>query len=80
MDQVAVVPHGDVAALGELQGRVDRHLLAGGLAERLCPRQLARVALHLEVLVAFRAAEAELLGVVSNECDALQVKVSCQLD
>ena len=52
LNQVAVVPHGDVAALGKLEGRVDSHLLAGGLAERLCPRQLTRVALHLEVLVA----------------------------
>jgi len=34
---------------------------------RLCPFELARLALHLEVLVAFRAAEAEATGVVADE-------------
>lgn len=34
---------------------------------RLGPFQLARLALHLEVLVAFGAAEAEGAGVVANE-------------
>lgn len=35
------------------------------------PSQLAWVTLHLEVGVAFAAAEAELLGIVPNESDAL---------
>lgn len=71
MDQVSVVPYGDVSALGELEGRVDGHLLAGGLAEGLCPGELAGVSLHLEVLVALGAAKAKLFCIVANECDAL---------
>lgn len=37
----------------------------------LGPLQLARLALHLKVLVTFRAAEAEYTGIVANEGDAL---------
>lgn len=39
-------------------------------AESFGPGELARVALHFEVLVAFAAAEAELFGVIAYECDA----------
>ena len=42
-----------VAPGSELQRAVDRHLLARSLTECLSPLELARVALHLEVLVAF---------------------------
>ena len=41
-----------------------------GAAERFGPGELARVALHFEVLVAFAAAEAEGFGVVADEGDA----------
>lgn len=37
---------------GRRTGRVDSHLLAMCTAERLCPRELSRISLHLEVLVA----------------------------
>ncbi|KAI6767132.1 hypothetical protein HG531_011492 [Fusarium graminearum] len=47
--ELSVVADGNVAAGGELQSRVDRHLLAGGLTEGLCPLELARVSLHLEL-------------------------------
>lgn len=73
-DQVAVVLDGDVALLGELrqhQRRVDDHLLAACGAVALGPFQLARLTLHLEVLVALAAAETELSGVIADECDAL---------
>ena len=52
-DEVAVVAHGDVAALLELERAVDGHLLAVRAAEGLGPAELAWVTLHLEVLVAF---------------------------
>jgi hypothetical protein len=52
-DKVAVVAHGNVAALLELESAVDGHLLAVRATEGLCPAELAWVTLHLEVLVAF---------------------------
>jgi hypothetical protein len=52
-DEVAVVAHGNVAALLELESAVDSHLLAVRAAEGLGPAELARVTLHFEVLVAF---------------------------
>lgn len=65
--EVAVVPDRHVAPRRELQRAVHRHLLAGRLAEGFRPLQLARVALHDEVLVALGAAEAELFGIVAAE-------------
>ena len=53
LDEIAVVSHGHVAALSEGEGRVDGHFLVVRATERLCPGELAGVALHLEVLVAF---------------------------
>jgi hypothetical protein len=38
-----------------LEGGIDGHFLAGSLAEGLCPLELARVALHLELFVAVLA-------------------------
>lgn len=73
-DQVAVVLDGGVALLGELrenQRRVHDHFLASGGAVALGPLQLSGLALHLEVLVALGPAEAELSGVIADECDAL---------
>jgi hypothetical protein len=68
-DKVAVVAHGDVAALCEGEGRVDGHFLAVCAAEGFCPGEFARVALHFEVFVAFGFAEAEGFGVVADwEC------------
>lgn len=52
LDEIAVVARGDIAALGELQGRVDHHLFAVRAAEGFCPPEFARVALHFEVFVA----------------------------
>jgi hypothetical protein len=54
----------------ELESAVDGHFLAVRATEGLGPAELARVALHLEVGVAFAAAEAELLGVVAHKGDA----------
>jgi len=48
-DQLAVVAHGDVAALGELERAVDRHFLAVRAAEGFRPGEFAGVALHLEL-------------------------------
>jgi hypothetical protein len=73
-DQVAVVLDGDVAPLGELAEQhvlVDDHLLAAQGAVGLGPLELPRLSLHLEVLVAFGAAEAEGAGVVAHKGDAL---------
>lgn len=39
-------------------------------SECLGPAQLARIPLHLEVLVTFRLTKAKHLGVVADECDA----------
>ena len=49
----------------------DCQLLASRFAEGLCPSDLARVALLLEVLVAFGSTEVEGLAVVANELDAM---------
>jgi len=51
--QVPIVTDWNVATLLELEGRVNGHLLASGLAEGLGPADLTGVTLHLEVLVAF---------------------------
>ena len=55
-DEVAVVLDGGVALLGELrqhQRRVHDHFLAARGPVRLGPLELTRLALHLEVFVAF---------------------------
>lgn len=67
VDEVAVVLDGGVSLLGELrqdERRVDNHFLATSGTVSLGPLELARLALHLEVLMAFRAAESKLTGVV----------------
>lgn len=67
-DQVAVVLDGGIALLRKLrqyQRRVHDHLLASAGAVCLGPFQLAGLALHLEVLMAFGAAEAERPRVIS---------------
>ena len=48
-----------------------RHVLAVQRAVRFGPPHFPRVALHLEVLVALGAAEAEHLAVVAHEADAV---------
>lgn len=61
-DEVAVVFDGGVALLRELrqhERRVHDHFLATAGAVRLGPFQLAGLALHLEVLVAFGPTESE---------------------
>jgi len=50
--QVAVVPDRRVAALLEIKGGINGHLLPVQLAVRLRPLELARVVLGLEMLVA----------------------------
>ena len=70
-NELSVVAEGYVAFLLELERRVESHLLAVGLAESFCPANLSRIALQLEVLVAFRLAELEHFGIVTNECDPL---------
>lgn len=70
-DELPVVSDGDVALLFEFERRVERHLLAVGLAEGLCPSYLSGVSLQLEVLVALGLAELEDLCVVAHEGDAL---------
>lgn len=57
--QFAVILLGPVAPPLHLKGGVLSQLLACKLAVRLCPLDLARVALHLEVFVALGPAEAE---------------------
>lgn len=70
-DELPVVSDGDVALLFEFERGVERHLLAVGLAEGLCPSYLSGVSLQLEVLVALGLAELEDLCVVAHEGDAL---------
>lgn len=53
LDELAVVSYGHVSTLLELVSGVDSHLLARCLAERFRPLDFARIALHLEVFVAF---------------------------
>lgn len=67
VDEVAVVLDGGVSLLGELRQdkrRVDNHFLAASGTVSLGPLELARLALHLEILMAFRAAESKLTRVV----------------
>jgi hypothetical protein len=71
-DQVPIVFDGHVAPFGELaqqQVLVNDHLFTAQGAMGFCPLELARLALHLEVFVAFGAAEAEGAGVVADEGD-----------
>ena len=63
-DLAGEIPHGQ-------QRLVDDHLLAAQRAVGFCPLEFAGLALHLEVLVAFGAAEAEDFGVVAYKGDAL---------
>mmetsp|Transcript_43382 Transcript_43382/g.131975 ORF Transcript_43382/g.131975 Transcript_43382/m.131975 type:complete len:288 (-) Transcript_43382:144-1007(-) len=63
----AVVLDGAVPSLLEFERRVHRHLLPPGLAVRLRPGDLPRIALLVEGTVAFRAAESELLRVIPDE-------------
>lgn len=72
--KVAVVLDGDVSLLGELgqdKRRIHDHLLSAGGTVSLGPLKLAGLTLHLEVLVALGPTEAELSGIVADECDAL---------
>lgn len=67
VDEVAVVLDGSVSLLGKLRQdkrRVDNHFLAASGTVSLGPLELARLALHLKVLMAFRTAESKLTGVV----------------
>lgn len=67
VDEVAVVLDRGVSLLGELrqdERRVDNHFLAASGTVSLGPLELARLALHLEILMAFRAAESKLTRVV----------------
>jgi hypothetical protein len=66
LDEIAVVSHENVAALSEGESGVVGHSLVVRAAERLGPGDLVGVALHLEVLMAFRFAEAEGLGIVAH--------------
>lgn len=70
-DEISVVFDGHVALLGELgkdERRVHDHFFAARGAVALRPLQFPGLALHLEVLVAFGPAEAELSGIVPDEC------------
>ena len=55
--ELAVVPHGRVSSLLKFKRRVDAHLLARRLAERLGPLHLARIALLQKGTVALCAAK-----------------------
>lgn len=57
--ELGVVSYGNVAAGLEEERVVDRHLLAGPAARRLCPAKRAGVSSELEVLVALGFAESE---------------------
>ena len=53
LHELAIVLDGSVAQPLKVEGGIDAHLLAGGLAASLGPLELARVQLHLERLMAF---------------------------
>ena len=65
--EVSVIARRDIALLLELKDRVVGHFLAVRHAVGLGPLELARILLCLEQLVALGRAEAEKLGVVSDE-------------
>ena len=60
--QIPVVLDRSIPSLLELEGRVHGHLLAAHLAEGLGPADLPRVALEVEVFMAFAATKVELRG------------------
>lgn len=71
-NKIPVVLDGNVPLLGELgeqERRVDNHLLAACGTVGLGPFELARLALHLKVLVTFRAAESELPRIIADKSD-----------
>lgn len=71
LHKLAVIPDRDVPALLKLEGGVDGHFLADGLSEGFGPAELAGITFHLEVFVAFGAAEAEVLTVVADKGDSM---------
>jgi hypothetical protein len=73
--QIPIILEGNIASLGELAEQdilIDDHLLAAEGAVGLGPLQLAGLPLHLEVLVAFGAAEAEGARIVAHKGDAFR--------
>eukprot|EP00211_Chloroparvula_japonica_P014951 CAMPEP_0119120430 /NCGR_PEP_ID=MMETSP1310-20130426/1473_1 /TAXON_ID=464262 /ORGANISM="Genus nov. species nov., Strain RCC2339" /LENGTH=262 /DNA_ID=CAMNT_0007109907 /DNA_START=180 /DNA_END=963 /DNA_ORIENTATION=+ len=70
LHRLPVVPLRAVAAALHLEGGVVGEILAARRAVGLGPLHLARVALHLEVVVALGPAELEHLVVVAHEHDA----------
>jgi len=69
--EVPVVFDRCVPSLGELRKKevlVNDHFLATESARRLGPLEFTGLSLHLEVLVAFGAAESEDFCIVANEC------------
>mmetsp|Transcript_3202 Transcript_3202/g.8494 ORF Transcript_3202/g.8494 Transcript_3202/m.8494 type:complete len:211 (+) Transcript_3202:351-983(+) len=69
LHDLAVVPLRPVPLPLQLKGRVVRQILSLGCSVRLRPLHLARVALHLEVVVALGPAEPEHRAIVSGEHD-----------
>jgi len=67
LPEIAVVLDGNIAALLELERRIDGQVLAGRLAERLSPFGLARVLLLFEGVAALGPAESEYLAVIADE-------------
>ncbi len=80
LHQLAIISDGSVALSLKVKDRVCGHFLAAQLAEGLCPADLAGVALHLEVAVAFGAAEAENLFCLLVLCSLSVVNKSAAKD
>lgn len=71
LHELTIVSDGNVATLLEFEGRVVCHFLAACLTEGLGPADLAWIALHLEVFMAFGFAEAKAFGIVADKHDAV---------
>jgi len=54
-DEITVISDRNVATGGEGKGAVDDHFFASGFAEGFGPFELARVALHFELLAMWLA-------------------------
>merc|ERR1711982_323998 len=67
LPQLAFVFDGHVAALLQLERRVDGQVFAGGFTERFRPSRFARIAFAFEEFVTFAAAEFEDFAVVADE-------------
>ena len=72
--QWSIVLNGNIAPLFELKGFVDGHLLTKSKSICFSPLNFTRIALHLEVFVAFRPTESEDFAIIADKGNSMPRK------